>query len=270
MKQGKLISSLDNPLIKRIKSLLDTGSKASKVRAETHLAVIEGIHLAQAWLGSEDLMEIFTTEEGISQPEITAVIDTQLAVFPQTDLYVLDASLWKKITDLGNAPPIMASIRIANHEFPMNFMDDLLILDAIQDAGNVGSMMRSALAAGVKNIVCMKGTAQAWSPKVLRAGMGAHRHLKIYEGWTLNNIREKIKVPLLATSLNSETDLYELGHELKTPKAWVFGNEGSGVSPELLAISKGVLIPQDFCIESLNVAAATAVCLFEMLRVRRY
>jgi len=270
MKQAKLISSLDNPLIKRIKSLLDSGSKASKIRGETNLTVIEGIHLAQAWLGSEDLLEIFTTEEGMSQSEIAAVIDTQLAVFPQTDLYILDATLWKKITDLGNAPPIMASIRISKHEFPMNFKDDVLILDAVQDAGNVGSMIRSSLAAGIKNIVCMKGTAQAWSPKVLRSGMGAHRHLKIYEGWTINNIREKIKIPLLATSLNSETNLYDLGQELKTPKAWVFGNEGAGVSPEILAIAKGVLIPQDFCIESLNVAAATAVCLFEMLRVRRY
>ncbi len=270
MKQAKLISSLDNPLIKRIKSLLDGGSKANKVRSETNLAIIEGIHLAQAWLGSEDLIEIFTTEEGMSQSEISAVINTQLAVFPQTDLYILDNSLWKKITDLGHAPPIMASIRISPHNFPADFKDDVLILDAIQDTGNVGSMMRSASAAGVKHIVCMKGTAQAWSPKVLRAGMGAHRHLKIYEGWTLNNIREKIKLPLLATSLDAETDLYDLGSELKTPKAWVFGNEGSGVSPEILAIAKGVLIPQDFYVESLNVAAATAVCLFEMLRVRRY
>ena len=132
MKQAKLISSLDNPLIKRIKSLLDGGSKANKARSETNLAIIEGIHLAQAWLGSEDLVELFTTEEGMSQSEISAVINTQLAVFPQTDLYVLDASLWKKITDLGNAPPIMASIRISNHEFPMNFNDDVLVLDAIQ------------------------------------------------------------------------------------------------------------------------------------------
>ena len=100
--------------------------------------------------------------------------------------------------------------------------------------------------------------------------MGAHRHLRIYESWTINNIREKIRLPLLAASLDAETDLYELGNELKTPKAWVFGNEGAGVSPELLAVAKGVLIPQDFCVESLNVAAATAVCLFEMLRVRRY
>ena len=112
MKDAKFISSLENPLIKRIKASLDTSNKASKVRAETHLAIIEGIHLAQAWLANEDLVEIFTTEEGMSQPEITAVIDTQLAIFPQTDLYILEASLWKKVSELGNGPPIMASIRI--------------------------------------------------------------------------------------------------------------------------------------------------------------
>jgi len=117
--------------------------------------------------------------------------------------------------------------------------------------------------------VCLKGTAQAWSPKVLRAAMGAHRHLKIFEAWTLNNIREKIKLPLIATSLMADHDLYDLGDELLEPHAWVFGNEGGGIHPELLAISRSVLIPQDPCIESLNVGAAAAVCLFEMRRVRR-
>jgi len=144
-----------------------------------------------------------------------------------------------------------------------------LILDCIQDAGNVGSMMRTAAAAGLSHVICMKGTAQVWSPKVLRAAMGAHRHLKVFEAWTLNQIREKIKIPLLATSLIADQDLYDLGDELLDPHAWVFGNEGAGVDAELLAIAKGVIVPQDPCVESLNVGAAAAICLFEMRRVRR-
>jgi TrmH family RNA methyltransferase len=144
-----------------------------------------------------------------------------------------------------------------------------LILDGVQDAGNVGSMMRTAAAAGLSYVVCLKGTAQAWSPKVLRAAMGAHRHLKIFEAWSLNMVREKIQLPLIATSLISDQDLYDLGDDLLDPHAWVFGNEGGGVDPELLAISRSVLIPQDPRIESLNVGAAAAVCLFEMRRVRR-
>jgi TrmH family RNA methyltransferase len=163
----------------------------------------------------------------------------------------------------------MACVKIPNHTFPRTQRDDVLILDGVQDAGNVGSMMRTAAAAGLSYVVCLKGTAQAWSPKVLRAAMGAHRHLKIFEAWTLNMVREKIKLPLIATSLIADQDLYDLGDELLDPHAWIFGNEGGGVNPELLAISRSVQIPQDPCIESLNVGAAAAVCLFETRRVRR-
>jgi TrmH family RNA methyltransferase len=163
----------------------------------------------------------------------------------------------------------MACVRIPKYDFPIKQSKDVLILDGVQDAGNVGSMMRTAAAAGLTYVVCLKGTAQAWSPKVLRAAMGAHRHLKIFEAWSLNTIREKIKLPLIATSLMADQDLYDLGDELLEPHAWVFGNEGGGIHPELLAISRSVLIPQDPCIESLNVGAAAAVCLFEMRRVRR-
>ena len=269
MKDAKNLSSADNPLIKRLKVLLEGGAKANKTRQELGLAVLEGVHLAQAWLGSEDLVELFTTESGLAQPEIAAVIDMQLAAVPSTDLYILDDVLWKKLSDLKNGPPIMACVRTPNHTFPQMLGDDVLILDGVQDAGNVGSMMRTAAAAGLSYVVCLKGTAQAWSPKVLRSAMGAHRHLKIFEAWTLNNVREKIKLPLIATSLIADQDLYELGDELLDAHAWVFGNEGGGIDPELLAISRSVMIPQDPCIESLNVGAAAAICLFEMRRVRR-
>jgi TrmH family RNA methyltransferase len=269
MKDPKHLSSADNPLIKRLKVLLEGGAKANKTRQEIGLAVLEGVHLAQAWLGSEDLVELFTTESGLQQAEIAAVIDMQLAVVPNTDLYILDDALWKKVSDLENGPPIMACVKIPNYTFPLTQRDDVLILDGVQDAGNVGSMIRTAAAAGLSYVVCLKGTAQAWSPKVLRAAMGAHRHLKIFETWSLNTIREKIKLPLIATSLMADIDIYDLGDELLDPHAWVFGNEGGGVDPELLAISRSVLIPQDPRIESLNVGAAAAVCLFEMRRVRR-
>ncbi len=98
----------------------------------------------------------------------------------------------EKISDLENGPPIMACVRIPKHDFPVKQSDDVLILDGVQDAGNVGSMMRTAAAAGLSYVVCLKGTAQAWSPKVLRAAMGAHRHLKIFEVWSLNMVREKL------------------------------------------------------------------------------
>lgn len=269
MRQAKHISSADNPVIKRIKAMKDRGSRSSKVRDETGLAFIEGIHLIQAWLGSDDLIEIFTTSKALEVVEIAAAVETHLALTPTTNLYILDDSLWKKMTELADGPQIMGCIKISNNEFPIGFSDDLIILDAIQDAGNVGSILRSAAGVGVRHVVCMKGTALIWSPKVLRAGMGAHRHLNIYESWSLNDLREKIKQPLLATSSYAEESLYDVPNQMKLPCAWVFGNEGAGVSPEIMAIARGLSIPQEITIESLNVAASAAICLFEMARVRR-
>jgi len=155
MKSPKLISSSDNPLFKRMKSLLEGGVKANKLRSELGLAVAEGTHLAQSWLGSEDLLEILTTEAGLALPEIAALVDMQLALVPETDLYILDEVLWKKLSDLGNAPPIVITIKIPEREFPTHLSSDVLILDGIQDAGNVGSMMRTAAGAGLQYIVCM-------------------------------------------------------------------------------------------------------------------
>jgi len=270
MKSAKHISSIDNPVVKRIRANLEGGHKAQKVRQESSLAIAEGIHLLQAWLGSSDLHEIYTTEAGLAMPEVLAAINTQLAVQPQTVLYLLEDSLWKKVTELVNAPPVMAAIKINQPQFPLQYTDDLVVLDGLQDAGNVGSIMRTAAAAGIKHIICMKGTAQAWTVKVLRAAMGAHRYLCIHEAWTLNDLREKVRIPFYATHLEAEMNLYDLGAELLQPKAWVFGNEGQGVSPELMAISRGIYIPQESCIESLNVASAVAICLFETVRIKHH
>ena len=119
MKDAKYLSSPENALVKRLKILLEGGSKANKSRQELGLAVIEGVHLVQAWLASEDLLEIFTTEAGLQQAEIAAVIEMQLAAAPSTELFVLDESLWKKLSDLDNGPPIMACIRIVHQNFPV-------------------------------------------------------------------------------------------------------------------------------------------------------
>ena len=144
MKESKLISSADNPVIKRLKSMQDVGARSAKVRSETSLALIEGVHLAQSWLGSEDLYELFTTHEGLNQAEVAAVIETQLALVPTTNLYIIEESLWNKVTDLGHAPPILGCIKIPQVDFPSNFFDDIVILDAIQDADRKSTRLNSS------------------------------------------------------------------------------------------------------------------------------
>ena len=138
-----------------------------------------------------------------------------------------------------------------------------VILDRIQDAGNVGSILRSASAFGFKQIIALKGTAALWSPKVLRAGMGAHWGLQLIEGVALPALAT-LALPIIVTSSHHGAYLHQLLHnkELPTPCAWALGHEGQGVSAELQALARlHVRIAQPGGEESLNVAAAAAICL---------
>ena len=138
-----------------------------------------------------------------------------------------------------------------------------VILDRVQDAGNVGSILRSASAFGFKQIIALKGTAGLWSPKVLRAGMGAHWGLQLIEGAELG-LLAGLSVPLLVTSSHRGSYLHQalLNQELSWPCAWALGHEGQGVCAELEARAAGhVRIAQPGGEESLNVAAAAAICL---------
>jgi RNA methyltransferase, TrmH family len=134
-----------------------------------------------------------------------------------------------------------------------------VVLDGLQDAGNVGTILRSAGAFGFGQVLAMKGTAALWSPKVLRAGMGAHFGLRLIEGLEPEALG-KLKLPLLATSSHQGDYLHRAA--LPWPCAWVFGHEGQGVSAALAErAGQFVRIVQPGGEESLNVAAAAAICL---------
>ena len=138
-----------------------------------------------------------------------------------------------------------------------------VILDRVQDAGNVGSILRSASAFGFKQIIALKGTAALWSPKVLRAGMGAHWGVQLIEGVALADLAP-LAVPIVVTSSHRGVYLHEAirNQTLLMPCAWALGHEGQGVSAELEAqATLHVRIAQPGGEESLNVAAAAAICL---------
>jgi TrmH family RNA methyltransferase len=138
-----------------------------------------------------------------------------------------------------------------------------IILDRLQDAGNVGAILRSASAFGFKQIIALKGTAALWSPKVLRAGMGAHWGLQLVEGFELADL-EKLAVPILVTSSHRGSFLHQAlqNKELPMPCAWALGHEGQGVCAALEALAQlHVRIAQPGGEESLNVAVAAAICL---------
>lgn len=171
--------------------------------------------------------------------------------------------------------PLFAGISGLESPASMGFVFDLpvamgvqaqmasVILDRVQDAGNVGSILRSASAFGFKQIIALQGTAALWSPKVLRAGMGAHWGLQMVEGVALADLAA-LALPMVVTSSHRGAFLHQMlqNKEIPMPCAWALGHEGQGVSSDLEALATlHVRIAQPGGEESLNVAAAAAVCL---------
>ena len=134
-----------------------------------------------------------------------------------------------------------------------------VVLDRLQDAGNVGSILRSAAAFGFRQVIALKGTAGLWEPKVVRAGMGAQFALKLFDT-AEPALLDVLQVPLVATSSHAGDLLHEA--KLPWPCAWLLGHEGQGVAPDIAArAALSVRIAQPGGEESLNVAAAAAICL---------
>jgi TrmH family RNA methyltransferase len=151
---------------------------------------------------------------------------------------------------------------------PQRVESTCLVLDGLQDAGNVGSILRSAAAAGIDKVFCTPGTAYAWSSKVLRSAMGAHFLLQVFENVEPETLVDLLGVPVVITDSHGAQAIDEA--DLTGQVAWVFGNEGAGVSQVWRdAAALRVTIPQPGGMESLNVAAAAAVCVFEQCRQQR-
>jgi len=269
-----LITSKENPLFKEIRNLQATGSKGQKARLASGQALLEGIHLVQTWVGDPALRILLTSEIGLKNVEISQAVYEHIEICPATKVYQLDSALWDLLSELVNAPQIAGLLDlpkscVTTPQSITTLAGDVLILDRIQDAGNVGSILRTAAAAGFTQVIALTGCAHIWSTKVLRAGMGAHRLLDLYEGWSNQQVLSTVTASMLAATVDAEQDLFSLNQELQHPVAWIMGSEGQGISEDLLAQAKGVSIPIDARVESLNVSTAAAVCLFETMRIRR-
>ena len=269
-----LITSKENPLFKEVRNLQATGSKGQKARLAGGQALLEGIHLVQTWVGDPALRILLTSELGLQNVEISQAVYEHIEICPDTKVYQLDSALWDLLSDLVNAPHIAGLLELpksclTSPQSIPTLGGDVVILDRIQDAGNVGSILRTAAAAGFTQVIATTGCAHLWSSKVLRAGMGAHRLLDLYEGWSNQQVLSAVTASMLAATADAEQDLFAMKKDLLHPVAWIMGSEGQGVSEDLLAQAQGVSIPIDPRVESLNVSTAAAVCLFETMRVRR-
>ena len=259
----KTITSRSNPLYKQ---WLSEHKRAAR---PGHLAWLEGVHLCQSWLArySQPVWAIIN-QDAAHQPDIEALIgdlDAERQVWmPET--MVLGMS------SLVSAPPIIFLVEVPRQAPVVDFERNCVVLDDVQDPGNVGAILRTAAAAGISEVFTSLATAACWSPKVLRAGQGAHFALKIHEGQDLQSLlranrSNPDRLPVLVTTLSqSAQPLYNLS--LPKQAIWVFGHEGRGVAPDIIALADcEIYIAHDTAaVESLNVASAAAICLFEQRR----
>ncbi len=246
------IRSRDNPALVLVRRAL---RNPGAYRRDSVPLWLQGDHL----LRGVALQQVLLTEAAWDRPELRelALAARRVLVLPQALFNEL--STLESPASIGAlaARPALAALR---GDVPT------VLLDRLQDAGNVGSILRSAAALGVVQVVALEGCAALWSPKVLRAGMGAHFALQLHEQAVLADL-EVLRMPWLATSSHAPDLLHRC--RLPHPCAWVFGHEGQGVSALLRARCAATLrIAQPGGEESLNVAAAAAICLHESVRQR--
>jgi TrmH family RNA methyltransferase len=291
----KEITSRSNPLWR------DWMHQRSTAGRPGNLIWLDGPHLCQAWLTkhTQPLWAIFDASKVdlphvsafISQTDSTHQVLLTHTLFEQLGsvtasqgvLFLVEHASTHSfrnlpnLSDLPDLPDSQLDIGSKNQSLSVNAFkfDRAVLLDSIQDPGNVGTILRLSAAAGVTHVILGPGCAAAWSPKVLRSAQGAHFALTLLEvddamAW-LESYRQHTNqpVPVLATAVANAKSLWST--ELPKRSIWLFGHEGQGVNPELLAMADiKIKIEHDqTVVDSLNVASAAAICLFEQSRQHR-
>jgi TrmH family RNA methyltransferase len=223
--------------------------------------LLEGEHLCTAWrLRGQAAPQAVVSESAWAMPGLRELASSA------AEVAVVSDAVMAGLGTLDSPAAIAFLVRAPEAAAPRP-CEPTLVLDRVQDPGNVGSMLRSAAAFGFTQVIALAGTAALWSPKVVRAGMGAHFGLHLCEGADGSSLAV-LEVPLFGTSPRASAGVDTV--DLPWPCGWVLGHEGQGIAPSVAARCAALLsIPQPGGEESLNVAAAAAVCLYESARRRR-
>jgi RNA methyltransferase, TrmH family len=251
------LSAKDNPLLLRLRKRL---GHPGAYRKQGDI-LIEGEHLCAAYL-----------QRSIAPPSIALISQSawsdphyQTLLQAAASVMVLPEKLMSSISTLTAPEPIAFLLPLPQPR-ALDPTAPTIILDRLQDPGNVGAVLRSAAAFGFTQVLALQGSSALWSPKILRAAMGAHFALTLIEALCPADLHT-LQLPLIATSSHAADALH--AHTLPWPCAWVLGNEGQGISESLVQQCQLTLrILQPGGQESLNVAAAAAVCLYESARQR--
>ena len=248
-----LITSRDNPLVKTLRRLAQESNAYRK--------------LGQFWLEGDHLCRA-AVQRGVRPVRVvlaeslSATVQAEEWLALDVPVTVMSDALFESLSGLESSARM--GFVVSHAAAPAILADaPTVILDRLQDAGNVGAILRCASAFGFRQVLALHGTAALWSHKVLRAGMGAHFGLQLAEGLHESDL-DALRLPLVTTSSHTGPFLHELQREARLPArcAWVMGHEGQGVRESLMArASLQVRIAQPGGEESLNVATAAAICL---------
>ncbi len=256
------ITSTKNPTFKRLLRLATN----RRARREAGLSVFDGVKIVDDYLDSGRLPEMIIFDESrLGEP----VIANLLRKSTGARQVVLKSFLLAKLSQVETSPGVIGVIKTPKLDWrDFNPSEKpILLLEKIQDPGNLGTILRSALAFGVGAALLSEDSVEVFSPKVVRASMGACFNLPVYENVNLGQFIKQIKndYKILATSSHAEMAITKV--DLRESVAWLFGNEGGGLTADMEKLAdQSVLIPQSSAIESLNLSMAVTVCLYEQAR----
>lgn len=261
-----MITSKDNPQFKVLKKLIHQPK-----RSDT-LMVVEGVHACQLLLKHQAVHQlciekVWVGASVLSDREIQSLL--LQAQHQNIPVIELEGALFRELSSLEQGISVLFEVQRPAIEAVdvAKITGNVVLLDGIQDPGNMGSILRTCAAAGVGEVWLNAQCVNPYSAKVIRAGVGAHFGMHIRENIDLAAAVLTLKrnqITVCATTSHGTHSIYQ--QDLSRPIAWLMGNEGAGLSAELLAQADVALSIPMHVGESLNVAAATAVCLFEMVR----
>lgn len=253
------IKSINNPQVKNWRKLQNR-----KEREKTKTYLIEGFHLIEEAIYHQKhaINKIMLREDLVGSTEVE-MISKKIGT---DQLVVITKQIADGISETETNQGLFAEMKIIEEAFPTEITAPFLFLDAVQDPGNVGTMIRTADAAGFQGVVLGKGTVDLYNDKTLRAAQGSHLHLEIYQGDLVDFIEKfkKNELQILGTELNPEAKSYK---DVEAGKIFglVLGNEGVGVSEKVLnVVDQTIYIPMKGHAESLNVAIAASILMFHL------
>lgn len=256
----KNVASRDNPAFKAMARLASSAAE----RRKRGLTVLDGAHLVGAFLhAGHDVETLLVSRSALDRPEVGEIA----RAVAEGSILVVPDKLFESISTVDSATGVLAAVPAPKGAPIPPDADLVLVLEDVQDPGNVGTLLRSAAAAGVRHVALAGGSAFAWSLKTVRAGMGAHFRLNVLEGVDAPAFAAGFRGTSVALAGESARSLYEL--DLRGPVAILVGNEGAGLSDAARRAAKvAARIPMPGAAESLNASVAGSLALFEVLRQR--